>query len=162
MTTVYQNIKTLLDQNQISYQEFDHEPILSYEDAEREKARLHWSGIESKNVFMLGNDDNYYIYVTVQGEKVDFKLLKELLGVKLSIASAEDVKTVAECVPGCVSPFGFSEKIIIVVDPKIFTHTDYLFSPGVTTKTVQLNIQDLKPVFEKLPNKVIFLAGPKE
>lgn len=159
MSTVYQNIKALLDQNQISYQEFDHEPILSYEDAEREKTRLHWQGIESKNVFMVGNDHNYYIYVTFQGEKVDFKLLKELLGVKLSIASTEDVKTVAECVPGCVSPFGFSEKIIIVVDPKIFTHTDYLFSPGVTTKTMQLNIQELKPIFEKLPNKVLFLAA---
>ena len=158
MNTVYNNIKTLLDQNHIQYEEFDHAPILSYEDAEREKARLGWTGIESKNVFMKGNDDQYYIYVTTQGEKVDFKKLKELLGVKLSIASGDDVKTVAECVPGCVSPFGFSEKIIILIDPKIYTHTHYLFSPGITTKTILLNIQTLAPIFNTLPNKVITLT----
>lgn len=157
MNSVYDTIKTLLDQNNIQYQEFDHEPILSYEDAEREKARLNWSGIESKNVFMKGNDNQYYIYVTTQGEKVDFKKLKDQLGIKLSIASAEDVKNVAACVPGCVSPFGFSKDISILLDPQAFTHTDYLFSPGVTTKTIQLNIQHLQPVFALLPNKVIAL-----
>lgn len=155
MNTVYDNIKNLLDQNHILYREFDHEPILSYEDAEREKARLGWTGIESKNVFMKGNDEQYYIYVTTQGEKVDFKKLKELLGVKLSIATGEEVKTVAQCVPGCVSPFGFSKDIVILIDPKVFTHTDYLFSPGVTTKTIQTKIQDLKAIFSLLPNKVI-------
>lgn len=157
MNSVYDNIKALLDQNHIQYQEFDHEPILSYEDAEREKARLGWTGIESKNVFMKGNDNQYYIYVTTQGEKVDFKKLKDLLGVKLSIATADDVRNVAECVPGCVSPFGFSKDIVILLDPQVFSHTDYLFSPGVTTKTIQLNIQQLQPVFALLPNKVITL-----
>lgn len=83
MPTIYENIINLLRQHQIAYKEYDHEPILSYEDAEKEKNKFHWEGVESKNIFQF---------------------------------------------------------------------TDYLFSPGVTTKTIQTNIQDLKPIFENMVN----------
>ena len=158
MNSIYENIIRLLQQHHIAFREFDHDPILNYEDAEWEKSRLGWQGIESKNVFMKGNDGNYYLYVTTQGQKVDFKKVKELLGVKMEIASAEDVTNVIHCVPGCVAPFGFEENIVVLIDPNIFEHTNYLFSPGVTTKTIQTNIRDLKVVFEQLPNKIIFIT----
>ena len=74
---------------------------------------------------------------------------------KLSIASEDDVRNVAECVPGCVVPFGFADHITLLLDKNIFQHTDYLFSPGVTTKTIQLNIQDTKILLSSLPNKII-------
>ena len=155
MNSIYQNIITLLQKYQIPYGEFDHDPILNYDDAEREKKRFGWIGIESKNVFMAGNDGKYYLYVTIMGQKVDFKKLKELLGVKLSIASEDDVRNVINCVPGCVSPFGFDESIVILIDQTIWQYNEYLFSPGVTTKTIQTSIQDLKQIFENLPNTVI-------
>ena len=155
MNSIYENIIDLLQKYQIPYKEFDHNPILNYEDAEREKERFSWIGVESKNVFLSGSDGKYYLYITVQGQKVDFKKLKELLGVKLSIASEEDVRNVINCVPGCVAPFGIDQSIIVIIDPTIFQYSDYLFSPGVTTKTIQANIQDLKKIFENLPNKTV-------
>lgn len=155
----YQTIVALLEKHQILYKEFDHPPILSYEDAEREKAIHHWEGVESKNVFIQGKSGKYYVFVTVFGEKVDFAKLKELLGEKCSVGERSEVEKITGCVPGCVSPFGFSEDITIIVDPKIFEYRQYLFSPGVTTKTIQVNIQDLKPVFEQLPNVVLMLQA---
>lgn len=155
MTSLYERIINLLTTHNITYKEYDHDPIVSYKDAEREKNRLGWNGVESKNVFMRGADGAYYTMVTTEGQRVDFAGLKELLGTKLSIASEEDVRAVAECVPGCVVPFGFADHITILLDKSIFTHTDYLFSPGVTTKTVQLNIQDIKILLANLPNKII-------
>lgn len=155
MNTIYQNTIDLLNKYSISFKEYDHDPILSYEDAEREAKRFGWQGVESKNVFMKGSNGNYYLYVTTQGKNVDFKMLKNLLGAKLSIASSEDVENVIHCVPGCVAPFGFNENIIILIDVSIFNNHDYLFSPGVTTKTIQTNIKDLKVIFDNLPNKVI-------
>ncbi len=155
MASVYDAIIGLLRQHQIPYKEFDHEPILNYDDAEKQKQKFQWSGTESKNVFMKGDDSTYYVFVTFQGQRVDFKKLKELLGVKLSIASEDDVRAVAQCVPGCVAPFGFSSDITILLDPTLFTHTDYLFSPGVTTKTIQTNVQELKKIFDGLPNRKI-------
>lgn len=157
MSKVYKNIINLLQKYQITYQEFDHDPILSYEDAEREAKKFGWKGIESKNVFMKGKNDQYYVFVTTQGVKVDFKAMKELLGTKCSLVSADEVKNVIHCVPGCVSPFGFSEEIKVILDPHLFNHDEYLFSPGVTTKTIQLNVKDLKIVFDDLENFVIRL-----
>jgi len=84
-------------------------------------------------------------------------LLKSILGTKVSVASEEDVRNVVLCVPGCVAPFGFSEDITIIIDSLIYEFSDYLFSPGVTTKTIQTNVQDLKNLFTDLPNKVILL-----
>lgn len=84
-------------------------------------------------------------------------MLKEVLGVKLSIASREDVEGVIECVPGCVAPFGFSDRIVVIVDRRVFEFSDYLFSPGVTTKTIQTDVRDLKVVFENLKNRVVWV-----
>ena len=54
LTSMYPNIIELLQKHQIPYDEYDHDPIVSYEDAEREKERFSWVGIESKNVFLSG------------------------------------------------------------------------------------------------------------
>ena len=154
--SLYQNIINLLQKNNIQYQEFDHDPILSYEDAERERKKFNWQGVESKNVFMKGKDGNYYVFLTIAGQKVDFEKLKELIGTRCSIASHEDVENIIKCVPGCVIPFGFAENITIIIDPQIFDHNQYLFSPGQTDKTIQINPNDLKIIFEKLSNKIFF------
>lgn len=146
--SVYENCMRTLNDLHIAYKEFNHAPILNYEDAEREQKKFGWSGVESKNVFIKSTSGKFFIIATVMGEKVDFAKIKELIGEKCSIASAEEVIDIAKCVPGCVAPFGFSENIKIYVDPKVFTFHEYLFSPGVTTKTIQINIDDLKKVFE--------------
>lgn len=157
MSSLYDRIINLLQQHQIAYHEYDHDPILNYEDAEREKQRLGWSGVESKNVFLKGTNGTYYLYVTLQGQRLDFAKLKELLGTKISLASEDDVRTIIECVPGCVAPFGFHEGIVVIIDPQIFQHEDYLFSPGITTKTIHTNIKHLQPIFDTLPNTIIRL-----
>jgi Ala-tRNA(Pro) deacylase len=133
LSSLYDRIIGILQKYDVSFQEFTHEPILNYEDAEREKKRFGWNGAESKNVFMKGSDDKYYLFVTLQGVRVDFKQLKDILGVKLCIASEEDVKTVIHCVPGCVAPFGFSADIAIILDPAVFVQTfDDLPNPKIT------------------------------
>jgi Ala-tRNA(Pro) deacylase len=54
---------------------------------------------------MTDASDRHYLFVTVQGKKVDFKQMKEITGEKLSLASADAVRDVIHCVPGCVAPF---------------------------------------------------------
>jgi Ala-tRNA(Pro) deacylase len=153
--SLYDNIISLLDQYSIAYIEYDHPPILSYEDAEREKANHNWQGIESKNVFMTDGNNKYYLFVTTQGTKVDFKQMKELTGSKLALASADAVRDVIHCVPGCVAPFGFDPQITTIIDKSVFSHDHYLFSPGITTKTIQLSPWDLLPLYEKQANTTI-------
>ena len=140
----------------ILYKRYFHGPILTYEDAEREKAIHHWSWVESKNVFLTDKNGSYFLFVTVQWEKVDFQRMKELTGKKLSIASREDVTLYSWCVPWCVAPLLFDESIKTIVDSKIFQHEKYLFSPGVSTETLEIDPKWLRKVFESQKN-IIFM-----
>lgn len=149
---LYKKIIETLKSKNIHYKEYDHDPILTYEDAQKQQNNHNWQWVESKNVFMNDKKWNYYIFITIQWEKVDFKKMKEITWEKLSIASNEDVKNVIQCVPWCVSPFWFEPWIMTIVDEIVFDSDYYLFSPWVTTKTIQLNPKDLKVIFEELDN----------
>lgn len=155
MSPLYHNIISLLNSHHIPFQEFDHAPIITYEDAQKQ-AKIHgFHGTESKNVFIKDQNGNFYVYLTIAGQKVDFPKLKEKLSLKCQTASAAEVESVIRCVPGCVVPFGFDQNNAIIIDPVINNITDYLFSPGLTTKTIQTNFQDLKKIFPHLPNQII-------
>ena len=149
---LYKKIIETLKQYNINYKEFDHDPILTYEDAEKEKNNHNWEWVESKNVFMNNKKWNYYIFITVQWEKVDFKKMKEITWEKLRIASNDDVKNIIHCVPWCVAPFWFNSKIFTIVDNKVFEFDNYLFSPWLTTKTIQFSPKDLKKILDDLDN----------
>lgn len=153
--SIYNTIISLLEKHQIAYTEYNHSPILSYEDAEREKENHHWEWIESKNVFMTDGNGTYYLFVTTQWQKVDFKKMRELTGSKLTLASADDVHDKAHCVPGCVAPFWLGNTIFTLVDKNIFSYESYLFSPGITTKTIQLCPHDLMYLYQNQENTII-------
>jgi len=152
---LYQKIKVLLDNWKINYEEYDHDPIISYEDAEKWKRILWWEWVESKNVFLTDKKWEYCVFVTVQWQNVNFKKLKSLTGKKWSIASHDEVRDVIYCVPGCVVPFGFDDEILTIVDSGIFGYDQYLFSPGVVNKTIQLDPKELERVFLDLGNKIV-------
>lgn len=155
--TTYENIIATLKKYEIPYKEFNHAPILSYEDAEREKAVHQWEGTESKNVCLIGGDSSCCVYVTLAGIRVDMKKLKELTGIKYSLANEEELRRCTGCVPGCVAPFGFGEDVLLVIDENVFDVGAYLFSPGMTTKTVQMDAKHLRGIFLELPNQKVYL-----
>ncbi len=144
---VQENIIALLKSHNISYKLYTHGPILNYEDAEKEQSIYKWEWIESKSVFMTNKKGKYYLFVTVQWKNVDFKKMKELIWVKLSIATKEEVEEVALCTPWCVAPFWLDDTIQMIVDEEIFKHKSYLFSPGISTDTLQLDPKDLRGIF---------------
>jgi Ala-tRNA(Pro) deacylase len=154
---IYENIIAVLKEKNIPYQEWEHAPILSYEDAEREQKNCGWEGIESKNVCLSGSDNSCCIYVTTAGKRVDMKKLKELTGQKYRLADETELKKHIGCVPGCVSPFGFTKDILMVIEEDIFNIGEYLFSPGLTTKTIQINAKFLKDIFQDMPNRKIYI-----
>ncbi|MDD5769407.1 MAG: YbaK/EbsC family protein [Candidatus Gracilibacteria bacterium] len=156
MTKLYNNIMDILKNNNVIFKEYSHGPILNYEDALREQQIHNWDGVESKNVFMTNKNGKYYIFVTFQGQKVDFKLLKDILGEKLSMCNEEEVRDIINCVPGCIAPFGFSYDILTIIDKRVFGLGKYLFSPGVVDKTIGMNSMDLQKIFNNTKN-IIFI-----
>jgi Ala-tRNA(Pro) deacylase len=155
MKNLYNNIIGILKDNWVVYKEYNHWPILNYEDALKEKSIHNWNWFESKNVFMTNKKWKYFLFVTVEWQKVDFKYLKEIFQEKLSLASFEEVKNIILCIPWCVAPFWFSKEIVTIVDKDIFNlQGNYLFSPWVADKTIELNILDLKGIFNNINNTI--------
>lgn len=148
------NLIHLLDIIGVEYKLFSHKAALTYEDLAEVQKETGFTGIEGK-CLVLKVDDRFIVYITLQGNKVNFDIIKQTLGVdKIRLASSEELKEYFGAEPGCAYPFGFSKDIDIYVDPKIYETDWFLFSPVLPTKTVQAKGKDLENVFSHLENKV--------
>lgn len=150
----YLNIIRLLDENQVSYKLFTHRGALSYGDLAEVQKEAGFFGTEGK-CMILKIDDKFIVYVTTQGNRVNFDVIKITLKAnKIRLATPEELKSYFGAKPGCAYPFGFSKNVDIFVDPTIYQQEWLLFSPVFSTKTVQSKGEDLKRVLDQLPNKV--------
>lgn len=153
-TTLYENLIRLLDQNEVNYKLFSHREALSYEDLAAVQKETGFFGREMK-CMVLKADEEFFVYVTLQGNRVDMEAVKTKIGTKkLRLALPEELEEHFGAKPGCAYPFGFDSKFRIYVDPQIYEQEWLLFSPVLSTKTVQAKGSDLKKVFDSLENKV--------
>lgn len=151
---IYHNIIRLLDENQVSYKLFTHRSALSYEDLAEVQQEAGFFGTEGK-CMVLKLDEKFIVYITTQGKKVNFDVIKTTLKAKrIRLATPEELRSYFGTEPGCAYPFGFSKDVDIFVDPTIYQQEWLLFSPALSTKTVQAKGEDLKKVFDQLPNKI--------
>ena len=147
----------LLQNNNIKFDIYEHEPIFSYEVAEKVSKKIGFTGTESKSLFLKSKNGKYYIYFTIQGEKVGFKKLKEILGEKILICEAQEMTKIIGCYPGCVSPFGHNSDITIILDRVVLKQDRIIFSPGVPNKTIVINTVNLKTIFSLIDNSIVYI-----
>jgi len=150
----YEKLIGLLDAHQVEYKLFSHKEALSYEDLAEVQKETGFFGTEMK-CMVLKADDKFLVYVTIQGERVNFDAMKAMLNVKkIRLATPEELQEHFGAKPGCAYPFAFDERYDIYVDPAIYEQEWILFSPVLPTKTVQARGGDLRKVFNNLENKV--------
>ena len=148
-------ITTMLEQTGVEFTLFEHRPILSYADAEEVQKEAGYIGTEGKSL-VLKVEDTFIVYVTIQGQKVNFDSIKDMLQVnKVRLASPEELEEYFGAQPGCAYPFGFDGQYAIYVDPVIYEQEWLVFSPCLPTFTVQAKGLELKKVFDTLPNRVV-------
>lgn len=151
---MYDNIKNILKESNINFEEYDHEPILCFKKAKEVRERLQYNGVESKSLFIKDKSGNYYIFVTTEGKKLDSKVVKNIVGGKVSICSGEELMQITQCVPGCVAPFGYEENISLIIDEDIFNNDKIIFSPGVPEKTFIITSNEFREVLNNINNAV--------
>lgn len=152
--SVYEKIIKLLDSNQVEYKLFSHREALTYNELAAVQKEAGFFGTEMK-CMVLKVDDKLIVYVTLQGNRVNFAAIKEMLAInKVRLSTPEELEKHFGAKPGCAYPFGFDAQYDIYVDPKIYEPEWMLFSPVVPIKTVQIKGSDLKKVFDSLPNNV--------
>lgn len=137
-----------------------HEPILNYETANKVDEELGLTGIETKTLFLKSKKgDNYYLFITLASERMDSKLLKNLLGEKITMVTGDEMQELTGMVPGCMTPFGLKDELInkIVVDQKIYDEDKLILAFGSETMSVEMSPKDLKTILENTYKDIIYL-----
>lgn len=129
-----------------------HEPILNYETAYKVDKELNLTGAETKTLFLKGKSDSHYLFITLADERMDSKLLKDLLGEKVRLVTGDEMIELTGMMPGCMTPFGLKEGLIksVVVDPKIYNEEKLICAFGSETMSTEITPSDLKTILEYL------------
>ncbi|TSC96540.1 MAG: YbaK/prolyl-tRNA synthetase associated region [Parcubacteria group bacterium Athens0714_26] len=151
---IYKKLINLLDSNQVEYKLFSHKDALTWEDLAVVQKEAGFFGTEMK-CMVLKVDDELIVYITLQGKKINFDVIKEKFGAtKVRFSTPEELSEHFGAKPGCAYPFGFDARYDIYIDPEIYKQDWLLFSPVIPTQTVQARGSDLKKVFDSLDNNV--------
>lgn len=150
----FQNLIKLLDDNSVEYKLFSHKEALTWEELAEVQKETGFFGTEMK-CMVLNADGKIFVYVTLQGQKLNLKTIQDKIGVgKVKLCTPDELNTHFGAKPGCAYPFGFDSQYDIFVDPKIYGEEWMLFSPVFPDKTIQARGVDLQKVFNSLDNKV--------
>ncbi|MDZ3952301.1 YbaK/EbsC family protein [Bacillus thuringiensis] len=153
---MYNQVIQLLEKAGIPYLQYEHEPNLNYDTDREIRNRFNLEGVPSKSLFLKDKSRNNYVFVTIEGEKLDSKFMKELIGKRISICSEAELTEKTSCVPGCVAPFGYQDEITLVIDKKIYDYNKFLLSPGVPELTIEIHTQDIDKILAIVENNILF------
>lgn len=148
VTETEQKVYDILNELDISYTVYEHEPVYTIE--ELDKVNIDFHGKHCKNLFVRNRKgDVHYLIVVEESKKVDLKKLSEQIGsTTLSFASEERLFKHLGLKPGSVSPMGLinnSDKRVKVVIDKDLADLDCIgVHPNVNTVTVALSYDDLQ------------------
>ena len=144
MTEISTPVTRALDAQNISYRIFQHPgPIESLEQAASERGQTPDQVIRSI-VFRLSQDE--YVMVLMAGAaQVNWGALRKYLGVsRVTMATPDELRTVAGYEIGAVAPFGLPRPMRVIADPRVFEPDEISIGSGVRGITVILSSQALQ------------------
>ena len=139
--SVLQRIRDLLARNDIRFQEIEHEPTLTSEQAA--KAR----GIDLEiggKALLIKTDELYRLFVLSAAFQVDSGAIRKYLGVRRTrFATREELEELTGLVPGSVPPFGHPVlPFELFVDESIGRNSEIAFNAGSLTDSILMSVKD--------------------
>nr|MCK4929724.1 hypothetical protein [Nanoarchaeota archaeon] len=149
--TAFSKLKSFLDENNVSYEYKEHEPVRTSEEAAA--ARGDDIRIGAKAI-VLKADDKFVMCVLSAAKKINSKELKKILGIKsLRFATSDEIMEKTNCELGGVPPFGNIFELDLLVDKSITANEFMAFNAGERTKSLKIKTKDylelLKPKIEE-------------
>ena len=140
----YNKIIKYLDNNNIKYQEIEHQPVYTSKQA----SEVRGGGVLSQGAKALVFDIGIPIMLVLRGsDRVDNRMAKQLLQKKrVSLATPEKVKEYTGVEIGAVAPFGFLLGIETYVDENLFKNEYIMFNPGKHNKTIKILAEDYRNI----------------
>ncbi len=137
-------LKDFLDENGVKYVTISHSTAFT---AQEIAASAHIPGKEMAKTVMVKIDGEMAMVVLPASHRVDFKLLRETLGVKsVELASEHEFKTrFPKCEVGAMPPFGNLYGMDTYVAESLAEDEDIAFNAGSHTELIRVPYK----VFEK-------------
>src|SRR3989338_1932174 len=140
--TLFKNIKALLDQHGITYEEKHHVPTKTSE--ESAAARGEPLKIGAKALLVKAKDE-FVLCIIPADKRLDTKKVKETLKSKdLRFADEEELKKVTGCVKGAVPPFGHLLGVKMIVDKTLFEEENMAFNAGSLEHSIKMKTKDYR------------------
>ena len=140
------SIRSLLEENNISYKFLKHAPGKTSE--EMVAIRKDFSLSEGAKALILQTDSGFVQAVIPGDKRISSKKLRNLLKSKIvRFAKPEELEMVtAGILPGAVHPFGTLFNILVYADEGIFKNKEIVFNCGERTVSIAMNPDDYRIV----------------
>lgn len=153
MDSPYEKIVELLKANNVEYSEIEHEAVYTSEEAAKVRGVSASRGVKS---LVLKAKTGFVLEILPGDKKLDSKKFKKLPNIKdFRFATPEEVKEIMGCEIGACYPFGSIAKLPMYADKSLDEPGEIYFNPGVHTKTIKMNWEDLKRIEEPLIEEII-------
>lgn len=137
--TVFEKIKALLNDVEVSYETSHHAPTRTSEDSARVRGTNLHSG--AKALVVRGSKTKeFYLLVMPANMKLNSKKVKQAVGE--SVSFAQDPQVVTGCVPGSVPPFGSAIGLKTYCDVRLADNERINFNAGSLTDSIDMRYDD--------------------
>lgn len=150
----------ILEELGIVYDEIEHPPVFTVEEAQSLKERI--DGVGCKNLLLTDNRrEKFFLVVLEDRKKADLKEIAHLCGTsRLTFANATELNELLHLYPGGVSPLGIIYDrnclVTLVLDNDLIGK-HLLFHPNTNTKTISISYDDFIKFAESQGHSYMYL-----
>ena len=152
------DIYNILNELNHKYEQIEHKPVFTIEEALEENIPDKINGVECKNLFVK-NKDNYYLIFMEASKRANLKELAKLLNKsKLSFSNEKELKEILKLNIGSVTPIGIindKNNLVVLLIDRDLKGKKVLVHPNTNTKTMSIEYEDLIRFIEYTNHKYI-------
>lgn len=140
-STPYGKIIDLLDSQGVEYEQYEHEPVYTSEQAARVRGDV--SIHQGAKALVLQADKEFILLVLPADLRADLDVLQRLLGAKkLRMASRESVEAKTGLTVGSIPPFGSVINLKTYVDSRLSDNDEIAFNAARHDKSIRMKYKD--------------------
>ena len=146
--SVLEDIKKLLDSNNIKYRLMTHPELSTSMEAHKIRGTPLEAGAKA---LIFRSEGKFFMLVNSGDKKVDMKKLRQYLKIsRLTLATPEEALQVTGCTIGSIPPFGNLFGIPVYVDKSLFRNETIYFNAGRHDTSIGMSIDDWDKVVQPI------------
>lgn len=151
----------IFEQLNIDFQEIEHEPVFTVEQAQEMKNKIDGTGC--KNLFLTDKKGKYVLALLDENKRANIRQIEKIAHTShLSFFNSSELKNILQLEQGSVTPLGVvndkENQVLLVIDSDL-KDKKLLLHPNTNTKTVSIAYDDLIKFIENEKHIYIIMEG---